>query len=152
MRRIDRTWRVCHWILEIHLIDPVRRFGGFYEQLLDIPTRNFRSVKFCKLPAATSVCNSRQPAPPSPQQLLSEQKRGNRQLPHTARSYDVRDVAAGRVRHSREHDRPRRISCLIRITVFKHQPLYPISRYLSEDHPLPIHISADIPTRRTHFR
>ena len=27
----------CHWILEIHLIDPVRRIGGFYEQLLDLP-------------------------------------------------------------------------------------------------------------------
>ena len=27
---------VCHWILEIHLIDPARRFGGFYEQLLDL--------------------------------------------------------------------------------------------------------------------
>lgn len=25
-----------HWILEIHLLDPDRRFGGFYEQLLDI--------------------------------------------------------------------------------------------------------------------
>jgi len=36
MRRTDRTGRVCHWILEVHLIDPVRRFGGFYEELLDI--------------------------------------------------------------------------------------------------------------------
>ncbi|GAB06782.1 M24 family metallopeptidase [Gordonia amarae] len=25
-----------HWILEIHLLDPDRRFGGFFEQLLDI--------------------------------------------------------------------------------------------------------------------
>jgi Xaa-Pro aminopeptidase len=37
MRRNDPNGRVCHWILEIHLIDPERRFGGFYEQLLDLP-------------------------------------------------------------------------------------------------------------------
>lgn len=37
MRREDRSGRTCHWILEIHLIDPTRRFGGFYEQLLDLP-------------------------------------------------------------------------------------------------------------------
>ncbi|BBY06921.1 M24 family metallopeptidase [Mycobacterium noviomagense] len=37
MRRTDPHGRVCHWILEIHLIDPARRFGGFYEQLLDLP-------------------------------------------------------------------------------------------------------------------
>jgi Xaa-Pro aminopeptidase len=36
MRRTDRTGRVCHWILEVHLIDPQRRFGGFYEELLDL--------------------------------------------------------------------------------------------------------------------
>jgi Xaa-Pro aminopeptidase len=36
MRRRDKAGRVCHWILEIHLIDPTRRFGGFYEQLLDL--------------------------------------------------------------------------------------------------------------------
>ncbi|MGH3967082.1 MAG: M24 family metallopeptidase [Mycobacterium sp.] len=36
MRRQDRSGRLCHWILEIHLIDPVRRFGGFYEELLDL--------------------------------------------------------------------------------------------------------------------
>jgi Xaa-Pro aminopeptidase len=36
MRRLDKTGRVCHWILEIHLIDPARQFGGFYEQLLDL--------------------------------------------------------------------------------------------------------------------
>lgn len=36
MRRPDPQGRVCHWILEIHLHDPVRRIGGFYEQLLDI--------------------------------------------------------------------------------------------------------------------
>jgi Xaa-Pro aminopeptidase len=27
---------LTHWILEIHLLDPDRRFGGFHEQLLDI--------------------------------------------------------------------------------------------------------------------
>ncbi len=37
MRRNDPHGRLCHWILEIHLIDPSRRFGGFYEQLLDLP-------------------------------------------------------------------------------------------------------------------
>jgi Xaa-Pro aminopeptidase len=36
MRRADPRGRRCHWILEIHLIDPMRRFGGFYEQLLDL--------------------------------------------------------------------------------------------------------------------
>jgi Xaa-Pro dipeptidase len=37
MRRTDPSGRRCHWILEIHLIDPLHRFGGFYEQLLDLP-------------------------------------------------------------------------------------------------------------------
>jgi Xaa-Pro dipeptidase len=36
MRRADPSGRLCHWILEIHLVDRVRRFGGFYEQLLDV--------------------------------------------------------------------------------------------------------------------
>ena len=36
MRRHDKAGRVCHWILEIHLTDAGRGFGGFYEQLLDI--------------------------------------------------------------------------------------------------------------------
>lgn len=36
MRRTDRTGRVCHWILEVHMTDPDRRFGGFHEELLDI--------------------------------------------------------------------------------------------------------------------
>jgi Xaa-Pro aminopeptidase len=36
MRRLDPTGRRCHWILEIHLVDTGRGFGGFYEQLLDI--------------------------------------------------------------------------------------------------------------------
>jgi Xaa-Pro aminopeptidase len=36
MRRSDKAGRVCHWILEIHLTDTERGFGGFYEQLLDL--------------------------------------------------------------------------------------------------------------------
>ena len=36
MRRPDPSGRDAHWILEVHLVDPVRRFGGFYEQLLTI--------------------------------------------------------------------------------------------------------------------
>jgi Xaa-Pro aminopeptidase len=36
MRRQDKAGRVCHWILEIHLTDQARGFGGFYEQLLDL--------------------------------------------------------------------------------------------------------------------
>nr|BEK63151.1 M24 family metallopeptidase [Kitasatospora purpeofusca] len=36
LRRTDRAgWR-CHWILEVHLVDGRRGFGGFYEQLLDL--------------------------------------------------------------------------------------------------------------------
>lgn len=37
MRRTDPGGRICHWILEIHLADRRRGFGGFYEQLLDLP-------------------------------------------------------------------------------------------------------------------
>jgi len=36
MRRLDRTGRRCHWILEIHLVDRGRQIGGFYEELLDL--------------------------------------------------------------------------------------------------------------------
>ena len=36
LRRVDPTGRVAHWILEIHLIDSERRFGGFYEELLTV--------------------------------------------------------------------------------------------------------------------
>ncbi|MCW2786523.1 MAG: aminopeptidase [Marmoricola sp.] len=38
MRRPDAAGKPCHWILEIHLIEPGGRFGGFYEQLLDLPS------------------------------------------------------------------------------------------------------------------
>jgi Xaa-Pro aminopeptidase len=40
MRGYDQVGRVCHWILEIHLIDRERQFGGFYEELLDLGTRS----------------------------------------------------------------------------------------------------------------
>lgn len=36
MRRTERTGRVCHWILEVHLVDRGRGFGGFHEELLDL--------------------------------------------------------------------------------------------------------------------
>ncbi len=36
MRRVDRTGRRCHWILEVHLVDRERRIGGFFEELLDL--------------------------------------------------------------------------------------------------------------------
>ena len=36
MRRPDPSGRVAHWILEVHLVDRQRQFGGFYEQLLTI--------------------------------------------------------------------------------------------------------------------
>jgi Xaa-Pro aminopeptidase len=36
MRRHDKAGRACHWILEVHLTDTARGFGGFYEQLLDL--------------------------------------------------------------------------------------------------------------------
>lgn len=36
MRRPDAHGNPCHWILEVHLTDRARGFGGFYEQLLDI--------------------------------------------------------------------------------------------------------------------
>lgn len=37
MRRKDRSGNDCHWILEVHLVDADRTFGGFYEELLDLP-------------------------------------------------------------------------------------------------------------------
>ncbi|MCX4885323.1 M24 family metallopeptidase [Streptomyces sp. NBC_00847] len=36
LRRTDKARRRCHWILEIHLIDREREFGGFYEELLTL--------------------------------------------------------------------------------------------------------------------
>ncbi|GAA4962329.1 M24 family metallopeptidase [Yinghuangia aomiensis] len=36
LRRTDRNGRICHWILELHLVDRDRGIGGFHEQLLDL--------------------------------------------------------------------------------------------------------------------
>ena len=36
MRRLDPSGRVTHWILEVHLVDRERCFGGFHEQLLTL--------------------------------------------------------------------------------------------------------------------
>ena len=36
LRRTDKAGRRCHWILEIHLIDREREFGGFHEELLTL--------------------------------------------------------------------------------------------------------------------
>lgn len=36
MRRPDAAGHPCHWILEVHLVDRERGFGGFFEQLLDV--------------------------------------------------------------------------------------------------------------------
>jgi Xaa-Pro aminopeptidase len=36
LRRTDRSGRVCHWILEVHLVDRARQIGGFHEELLDL--------------------------------------------------------------------------------------------------------------------
>ncbi|WP_225924697.1 M24 family metallopeptidase [Pseudonocardia abyssalis] len=36
MRRTDRNGAQCHWILEIHIVDRDRGFGGFHEQLLTL--------------------------------------------------------------------------------------------------------------------
>jgi Xaa-Pro aminopeptidase len=37
LRRKDRAGNEYHWILEVHLVDRDRGFGGFYEELLDLP-------------------------------------------------------------------------------------------------------------------
>jgi len=36
MRTVDAGGRRCHWILEVHLVDRGRGFGGFCEQLLTL--------------------------------------------------------------------------------------------------------------------
>ncbi|GAB1331437.1 M24 family metallopeptidase [Streptomyces sennicomposti] len=36
LRRADKAGRACHWILEIHLVDRARGFGGFHEELLTL--------------------------------------------------------------------------------------------------------------------
>jgi Xaa-Pro dipeptidase len=40
MRRTDQAGHDCHWILEVHLIEPDGQFGGFFEQLLDLRTQH----------------------------------------------------------------------------------------------------------------
>ncbi len=34
MRRLDSAGNICHWILEVHLVDRDLQLGGFFEQLL----------------------------------------------------------------------------------------------------------------------
>jgi Xaa-Pro aminopeptidase len=36
MRGVDSAGKAFHWILEVHLVDRQREFGGFYEELLDL--------------------------------------------------------------------------------------------------------------------
>ncbi|AWW35522.1 M24 family metallopeptidase [Streptomyces cadmiisoli] len=36
LRRTDKAGQTCHWILEVHLVDREREFGGFYEELLSL--------------------------------------------------------------------------------------------------------------------
>lgn len=36
LRREDKAGRPCHWVLEVHLVDRDRGFGGFHDQLLDL--------------------------------------------------------------------------------------------------------------------
>ena len=36
MRRRDANGQICHWILEVHLVDRGRQIGGFFEELLDL--------------------------------------------------------------------------------------------------------------------
>ena len=36
MRRTDGNGQLCHWILEVHLVDMDLQIGGFFEELLDI--------------------------------------------------------------------------------------------------------------------
>ena len=44
MRRTDSAGQQCHWILEVHLVDRHGGFGGFFEQLLDIPSAPFARI------------------------------------------------------------------------------------------------------------
>jgi Xaa-Pro dipeptidase len=36
LRDLDENGNIKHWILEVHLIDPTRSFGGFYEELITV--------------------------------------------------------------------------------------------------------------------
>jgi hypothetical protein len=44
MRRTAPAGRDCRWILEVRLIDRQRGFGGFFEQLLEIPSARTEST------------------------------------------------------------------------------------------------------------
>lgn len=37
IRRPDPSGLAAHWILEVHLVDPVQGYGGFFEELLTLP-------------------------------------------------------------------------------------------------------------------
>jgi len=39
LREPDENGNPRHWILEIHFVDRARQFGGFFEELLTVPTR-----------------------------------------------------------------------------------------------------------------
>lgn len=36
LRDLDENGNIKHWILEVHLIDPTRSYGGFYEELITV--------------------------------------------------------------------------------------------------------------------
>lgn len=38
LREPDETGQIRHWILEIHFVDRSRQIGGFFEELLTVPT------------------------------------------------------------------------------------------------------------------
>jgi hypothetical protein len=38
LREPDANGKPRHWILEIHFVDRTRRIGGFFEELLTVPT------------------------------------------------------------------------------------------------------------------
>ena len=58
MRRTDRAGRRCHWILEVHLVDAERGFGGFYEQLLDLRPSDDDSPGRSGIPATNTAVRS----------------------------------------------------------------------------------------------
>jgi Xaa-Pro dipeptidase len=38
LREPDESGNPRHWILEIHFVDRLRQIGGFFEELLTVPT------------------------------------------------------------------------------------------------------------------
>jgi hypothetical protein len=59
MRRFDRTGRICHWILEVHLIDRQRQIGGFHEELLDLGDGTAGASRPSPSTSRTALINSR---------------------------------------------------------------------------------------------